>query len=54
MPFLGGATIPLASKTFIRKAGISHREINVQQGPRVLDGVFHIQSVNAYDSRLKT
>ena len=41
-------------KTFAREAGITHRPINVQQGSRVLDGVFHIQNVNAYDSRLKT
>ena len=41
-------------KTFARKAGIAHRPINVQQGLRVVEGVFHIQNVNAYDSRLKT
>lgn len=41
-------------KTFARAAGIAHRPINVQQGVRVIDGVFHIQNVNAYDSRLKT
>lgn len=41
-------------KTFARATGIAHRPINVQQGERVLDGVFHIQNVNAYDSRLKT
>jgi hypothetical protein len=40
-------------KTFARDTGITHRPINVQQGPRGLDGVFHIQNVNAYDSRLK-
>ncbi len=41
-------------KTLAREAGIAHRPINVQQGIRVVDGVFHIQNVNAYDSRLKT
>lgn len=41
-------------KTFARESGITHRPINVQQGIRVPDGVFHIQNVNAYDSRLKT
>lgn len=41
-------------KTFARETGIAHRPINVQQGIRVVDGVFHIQNVNAYDSRLKT
>lgn len=36
-----------------RDMGIAHRAINVQQGIRVIDGAFHIQNVNAYDSRLK-
>ena len=36
-----------------RITGITHRPINVQQGIRVVDGAFHIQNVNAYDSRLK-
>lgn len=40
-------------KTFARETGIAHRSINVQQGIRVVEGVFHIQNVNAYDSRLK-
>ena len=30
------------------------RPVNVQRGLQVLEGVFHIQNVNAYDSRLKT
>ncbi len=38
---------------FARETGITHQTINVHQGRRVLDGVFHIQNVNAYDSRLK-
>jgi len=41
-------------KTFARVTGVMHRAINIQQGQRVLDGAFHIQNVNAYDSRLKT
>lgn len=41
-------------KTVAREAGITHRPINLQQGLRVLDGVFHIQNVKVYDSRLKT
>ena len=40
-------------QTFARATGIAHRAINVQQGIRVIDGAFHIQNVNAYDSRLK-
>ena len=40
-------------QTFARLTGITHRPINVQQGIRVVDGAFHIQNVNAYDSRLK-
>lgn len=38
---------------FARATGIAHRTINVRHGPRVIDRVFHIQNVNAYDSRLK-
>ena len=41
-------------KTFARETRIAHRPINVRQGIRVLNGVFHIQNVNAYNSRLKT
>lgn len=41
-------------KTFARLTGVAHRALNVQRGIRVLEGVFHIQNVNAYDSRLKT
>ena len=37
-----------------RTLGLTHRAVNVSQGIRVLDKVFHIQNVNAYDSRLKT
>jgi len=38
---------------FARTAGIAHRTINFRRGQRVVEGVFHIQNVNAYDSRLK-
>jgi len=41
-------------KTFARVTGITHRPVSAHQGLRVRDGVFHIQNVNAYDSRLKT
>lgn len=40
-------------QTVARDMGLTHRPINVQQGIRVIDGAFHIQNVNAYDSRLK-
>lgn len=36
-----------------RQAGIAHRALNLSAGVRVLAGVYHIQNVNAYDSRLK-
>jgi len=36
-----------------REAGIHHEPVNVADGERVRAGVFHIQNVNAYDSRLK-
>ena len=38
---------------FARVTGIAHRPINIQQGTRIVESVFHIQNVNAYDSRLK-
>lgn len=38
---------------FARATRIAHRALNIQRGPRVADGAFHIQNVNAYDSRLK-
>lgn len=40
-------------KTVARALGLTHRAINVQRHIRVVDGAFHIQNVNAYDSRLK-
>ena len=30
-----------------------NRPVNVAAGQRVIDGIYHIQNVNAYDSRLK-
>jgi transposase-like protein len=36
-----------------RKIGLHHEAVNTQAGEHVRDGVFHIQNVNAYDSRLK-
>lgn len=36
-----------------RRLGVCHRAINLARGVRVRQGAFHIQNVNAYDSRLK-
>jgi transposase-like protein len=36
-----------------REIGVAHRPVNVAQGIRVVEGAFHVQNVNAYDSRLK-
>ena len=36
-----------------REMGICHRPVNLAQGIRVIAGVYHVQNVNAYDSRLK-
>ena len=33
--------------------GLTHRAINLSAGRKVIAGVYHIQNVNAYDSRLK-
>jgi len=37
----------------VKELGVTHRPINVSAGCRVLAGVYHIQNVNAFDSRLK-
>jgi transposase-like protein len=36
-----------------KEIGVAHRPVNVSAGQRVIAGVYHIQNVNAYDSRLK-
>lgn len=36
-----------------KKMGIMHRPVNLAAGKRVIGGVYHVQNVNAYDSRLK-
>lgn len=36
-----------------REMGIAHRTINLAAGIRVVAKVYHVQNVNAYDSRLK-
>jgi len=40
-------------RAFAQEADIAHQPLNLAQGIRVKDKVFHIQNVNAYDSRLK-
>lgn len=37
----------------VKEIGVAHRPVNVCAGQRVAAGVYHIQNVNAYDSRLK-
>lgn len=36
-----------------RTLGLSHRPVNLSKGIRCIAGVYHVQNVNAYDSRLK-
>jgi len=36
-----------------RQLGLTHRPLNLAAGIRVIAGAYHIQNVNAYDSRLK-
>lgn len=36
-----------------REIGVTHRPINLAAGIRVIGKVYHVQNVNAYDSRLK-
>lgn len=45
----GSSVLAAAAK----EIGITHRPINVSAGRRVIAGVYHVQNVNAYDSRLK-
>jgi transposase-like protein len=37
-----------------KEMGITHRPVNLAAGQHVVAGVYHVQNVNAYDSRLKT
>jgi transposase-like protein len=46
----GSSVLAAAAKAL----GVDHHPVNVSAGQRVIAGVFHIQNVNAYDSRLKT
>lgn len=45
----GSSVLAAAAK----EIGVTHRPVNVSAGQRVIAGVYHIQNVNAYDSRLK-
>ena len=45
-----GAKSPAA---VAKEMGITHRPVNLAAGQRVVAGVYHVQNVNAYDSRLK-
>jgi len=40
-------------QAFARISGIIHQPVNLAAGIRVADKAFHVQNVNAYDSRLK-
>lgn len=42
-----------AYRTAARALKLGHRALNLAAGVRILAGVYHIQNVNAYDSRLK-
>lgn len=42
-----------AYKRIARHARIVHHSVNVAAGQRVINSIYHIQNVNAYDSRLK-
>jgi transposase-like protein len=45
----GSGTLAAAA----RALGVTHRPVNLSAGIRVIAGVYHIQNVNAYGSRLK-
>ncbi len=40
-------------RSFAKQTHIAHKPVNLSAGIRVVEAVFHIQNVNAYDSRLK-
>jgi len=40
-------------RKFARKEHLRHKRLNLSAGIRVVEGVFHVQNVNAYHSRLK-
>lgn len=42
-----------ALATAARTMGVAHRPVNLSAGIRVVAGVYHVQNINAYDSRLK-
>lgn len=42
-----------AYKVIAKHMGVVHRPVNIAAGQRVIGGIYHIQNVNAYDSRLK-
>jgi transposase-like protein len=46
----GSAALRGAAKTL----GAAYHSVAVTYGPRVVDGVYHVQSVNSYHERLKT
>jgi transposase-like protein len=45
----GSPTLAAAAK----EIGVTHRPANLSAGIRIVAGVYHVQNVNAYDSRLK-
>ena len=58
MPMLGSDALlctdtSRAYSVIARHAGLRHEPVNLAAGERVRHRVFHIQNVNAYDSRLK-
>lgn len=40
-------------RAFAARTGLVHKALNLSEGIRVMEGVFHIQNVNAYHHRLK-
>jgi len=40
-------------RSFARQRGLKHVSLNMSKGQRVVHGIYHIQGVNSYHSRLK-
>jgi IS1 family transposase len=42
-----------AYEAWAKAHGVIHKRLNIRRGIRIIDGIFHIQNVNGYHSRLK-
>ena len=48
-----GGSMLVAIDSFAKNKGLGYRSIDLSKGIRVIKGIYHIQNVNSYHSRLK-